>query len=213
MHRGPCHVDAVKAMQITADPGRPKSVALRLSNVPRTDLAAPPFDHAQSGWSNSRGRAGWLGLRGPLKSGALCNNLADAGHTGFNRVAIVAGSGGGQLATQFKLARGRTLDEGLKLTLTQDTAVGFSFAAHTSQFRTATHDVGRYIFRIKRVAEDRFRGVDRFVDLRDREAEVMGLALANTAKSRLVGLLAERLQDEGVCVGEGTVAATVRDSA
>jgi NADP-dependent 3-hydroxy acid dehydrogenase YdfG len=43
--------------------------------------------------------------------------------------------------------------------------------------------------------------------------KVMGIALANAAKSKLVGLLAQRLKRDNVYVGEVTIAATVRGSA
>jgi short-subunit dehydrogenase len=43
--------------------------------------------------------------------------------------------------------------------------------------------------------------------------KTMGIALANAAKSKLVGLLAERLKSEGVYVGEVTIAATIKGSA
>jgi hypothetical protein len=42
--------------------------------------------------------------------------------------------------------------------------------------------------------------------------KTMGIALANAAKSKLVGLLAERLKRESVYVGEVTIAATVKGS-
>jgi hypothetical protein len=41
----------------------------------------------------------------------------------------------------------------------------------------------------------------------------MGLAVGNAAKRKLVGLLAERLRDEGVFVGEVNVAGGVRGTA
>ena len=41
----------------------------------------------------------------------------------------------------------------------------------------------------------------------------MGVALANAAKYKLVGLLAARLKDEGVYVGEATVAGMVKGTA
>jgi short-subunit dehydrogenase len=44
-------------------------------------------------------------------------------------------------------------------------------------------------------------------------AKAMGLALANGAKHKLVGLLAQRLKGEGVYVGEVMVAGTVRGTA
>jgi short-subunit dehydrogenase len=40
--------------------------------------------------------------------------------------------------------------------------------------------------------------------------KAMGIALANAAKSKLVGLLAERLKRESVYVGEVTIAATIK---
>jgi len=43
--------------------------------------------------------------------------------------------------------------------------------------------------------------------------KTMGIALANAAKSKLVGLLAERLKSEGVYVGEVTIASTIKGSA
>lgn len=43
--------------------------------------------------------------------------------------------------------------------------------------------------------------------------KAMGLALANAAKHKLVGLLAQRLKGEGVYVGEVMVAGTVKGSA
>jgi NADP-dependent 3-hydroxy acid dehydrogenase YdfG len=43
--------------------------------------------------------------------------------------------------------------------------------------------------------------------------KTMGLALANAAKHKLVGLLAARLKDDGVYVGEVMVAGTVKGSA
>jgi NADP-dependent 3-hydroxy acid dehydrogenase YdfG len=43
--------------------------------------------------------------------------------------------------------------------------------------------------------------------------KVVGVALANTAKHRLVGLLAERLKGEGVYVGEVMVAGVVKGTA
>ena len=43
--------------------------------------------------------------------------------------------------------------------------------------------------------------------------EGAGLALANAAKHKLVGLLAERLKGDGVYVGEVMVAGTVKGSA
>lgn len=45
------------------------------------------------------------------------------------------------------------------------------------------------------------------------EKKVIGIALANAAKSKLVGLLAQRLKRDNVYVGEVTIAATVRGSA
>jgi short-subunit dehydrogenase len=44
-------------------------------------------------------------------------------------------------------------------------------------------------------------------------AKAMGLALANAAKHKLVGLLAQRLKDDGVFVGEVMVAGTVKGTA
>jgi NADP-dependent 3-hydroxy acid dehydrogenase YdfG len=44
-------------------------------------------------------------------------------------------------------------------------------------------------------------------------AKAMGLALANGAKHKLVGLLAARLKDDGVYVGEVMVAGTVKGTA
>ena len=41
----------------------------------------------------------------------------------------------------------------------------------------------------------------------------MGLALANAAKHKLVGLLSPRLRDDGVFVGEVMVAGTVKGTA
>jgi NADP-dependent 3-hydroxy acid dehydrogenase YdfG len=43
--------------------------------------------------------------------------------------------------------------------------------------------------------------------------KAMGLALANAAKQKLVGLLSERLKEDGVYVGEVTVAGTIKGSA
>ncbi len=43
--------------------------------------------------------------------------------------------------------------------------------------------------------------------------KTMGIALANAAKSKLVGLLAQRLKPENIYVGEVTITATVRGSA
>ncbi len=45
------------------------------------------------------------------------------------------------------------------------------------------------------------------------QSKAMGLALANGAKHKLVGLLAQRLKSEGVYVGEVMVAGTVKGSA
>jgi hypothetical protein len=44
-------------------------------------------------------------------------------------------------------------------------------------------------------------------------AKAMGLALANAAKHKLVGLLAQRLKDDGIFVGEVMVAGTVKGTA
>jgi len=44
-------------------------------------------------------------------------------------------------------------------------------------------------------------------------AKAMGLAVANAAKHKLVGLLAERLKGDGIYVGEVMVAGTVKGSA
>ena len=44
-------------------------------------------------------------------------------------------------------------------------------------------------------------------------AKAMGLALANAAKHKLVGLLAQRLKGDGVYVGEVMVAGTVKGTA
>jgi hypothetical protein len=44
-------------------------------------------------------------------------------------------------------------------------------------------------------------------------AKAMGLALANAAKHKLVGLRGQRLKDEGVFVGEVMVAGTVKGTA
>ena len=44
-------------------------------------------------------------------------------------------------------------------------------------------------------------------------AGAMGLALANAAKHKLVGLLSERLKDKGVFVGEVVVAGAVKGTA
>ena len=43
--------------------------------------------------------------------------------------------------------------------------------------------------------------------------KAMGLALANAAKHKLVGLLAQRLKGDGVYVGEVMVAGTVKGTA
>jgi NAD(P)-dependent dehydrogenase (short-subunit alcohol dehydrogenase family) len=45
------------------------------------------------------------------------------------------------------------------------------------------------------------------------KGSLMGLALGNAAKHKLVGLLSERLKDDGVYVGEVVVAGTVKGSA
>jgi NADP-dependent 3-hydroxy acid dehydrogenase YdfG len=45
------------------------------------------------------------------------------------------------------------------------------------------------------------------------QAKAMGLALANAAKQKLVGLLAQRLKGDGVYVGEVMVAGTVKGTA
>jgi NADP-dependent 3-hydroxy acid dehydrogenase YdfG len=45
------------------------------------------------------------------------------------------------------------------------------------------------------------------------QMNVMGVALANAAKAKLVGLLAVRLKDDGVYVGEVTIAGAVKGTA
>jgi NADP-dependent 3-hydroxy acid dehydrogenase YdfG len=51
--------------------------------------------------------------------------------------------------------------------------------------------------------------IDRFAV----DAKAMGLALANAAKHKLVGLLAQRLRDDGIFVGEVMVAGSVKGTA
>ncbi len=50
------------------------------------------------------------------------------------------------------------------------------------------------------------------VDAFGAHRNVMGLALANATKSKLVGLLAQKLKDDGVYVGQLTIAGLVKGS-
>lgn len=58
-----------------------------------------------------------------------------------------------------------------------------------------------------------FGDIDPNVDKFAVSSKNMGLALANAAKHKLVGLLAERLKGEGVYVGEVVVAGTIKGTA
>ena len=58
-----------------------------------------------------------------------------------------------------------------------------------------------------------FGEVDSQIDEYAVQARAMGLALANAAKHKLVGLLAPRLRAEGVFIGEVMVAGTVKGTA
>ena len=54
--------------------------------------------------------------------------------------------------------------------------------------------------------------VNDFVDAFGAHRGVMGLALANATKSKLVGLLAQKLKEDGVYVGQVTIAGLVKGS-
>ena len=43
--------------------------------------------------------------------------------------------------------------------------------------------------------------------------KLMGVAVANAAKDKLVGMLAQRLEDDGVYVGQVTIAGTIKGTA
>jgi NADP-dependent 3-hydroxy acid dehydrogenase YdfG len=63
------------------------------------------------------------------------------------------------------------------------------------------------------VTNGAFGDVDPQVDAYAASGGFMGLALANAAKHKLVGLLAERLKGDGVYVGEVVVAGSVKGTA
>ncbi|HEY8086324.1 MAG TPA: SDR family NAD(P)-dependent oxidoreductase [Polyangiaceae bacterium] len=63
------------------------------------------------------------------------------------------------------------------------------------------------------VTNGAFGDVNPQVDALAANMKAMGLALANAAKHKLVGLLAERLRGEGVYVGEVVVAGSIKGSA
>jgi len=58
-----------------------------------------------------------------------------------------------------------------------------------------------------------FGYVDPQVDAFGVQANAMGLSIANSAKRKLVGLLAEKLKGDGIYVGEVTVMGTVKGTA
>jgi NADP-dependent 3-hydroxy acid dehydrogenase YdfG len=63
------------------------------------------------------------------------------------------------------------------------------------------------------VTNGAFGEVNQQIDAYAVSAKAMGLALANAAKHKLVGLLAERLKGDGIYVGEVMVAGTVKGTA
>ncbi len=63
------------------------------------------------------------------------------------------------------------------------------------------------------VTNGAFGEVDPQIDAAATAAKAVGLALANAAKHKLVGLLAERLKGDGVYVGEVMVAGAVKGTA
>jgi NAD(P)-dependent dehydrogenase (short-subunit alcohol dehydrogenase family) len=63
------------------------------------------------------------------------------------------------------------------------------------------------------VTNGAFGEIDPQIDAMATGMKVMGVALANAAKHKLVGLLAERLKGEGVYVGEVMVAGAVKGTA
>jgi NADP-dependent 3-hydroxy acid dehydrogenase YdfG len=63
------------------------------------------------------------------------------------------------------------------------------------------------------VTNGAFGDVNPAIDAYAVKSSFMGLALANAAKHKLVGLLAQRLKDDGVYVGEVMVAGTVKGTA
>src|SRR5262249_27382828 len=63
------------------------------------------------------------------------------------------------------------------------------------------------------VTNGAFADVSPQIDEMTTKAKFVGLALANAAKHKLVGLLAARLKDEGVHVAEVMVAGTVKGTA
>jgi NAD(P)-dependent dehydrogenase (short-subunit alcohol dehydrogenase family) len=63
------------------------------------------------------------------------------------------------------------------------------------------------------VTNGAFGDLDPQVDAFAASSNYMGLALANAAKHKLVGLLSARLKDEGVHVGEVTIAGAIKGTA
>jgi hypothetical protein len=63
------------------------------------------------------------------------------------------------------------------------------------------------------VTNGAFGEINPQIDAMATDMKVMGLGLANAAKHKLVGLLAERVKGEGVYVGEVMVAGAVKGTA